>query len=419
MKDMLGRGEAVSAEEALRRLAVLPLKTPPAEEKEIEDACGRVLAENIVSPEDVPAFPRSTMDGYAVRASDTFGCSDTVPAYLKVTGEIRVDDSPRMTVGTGEAVSIPTGGMLPSGADAVVMLEHVQTTGRDMIEVMRPVAPGENVVQAGEDMKEGEKLLGAGHVLRPQDIGALAGVGITMVKVFKRPTVGIISTGDEIVPPDQPLRAGQVRDINSYNLAGLIAEMGGIPRKYGIFPDIYEDLRAVMSDAVNECDMVLISGGSSVGTRDMTAGIIEEMEKGGVLFHGVAVRPGKPLIGGFVRSRPVFGLPGHPAAVTVSFLNFVAPVLKKIAGVGTEYRPEIPCTVEAVLAKNISSAPGREDYIRVALIERDGELYAEPILGKSGLINTLVRADGIVVIPAHAQGAGKGEKVRVRVFRRW
>ncbi len=417
-KDMLGRGEAISAEEALKRLLSLPVSTPQVEAISSEKAYGRVLSDTITSPEDMPPFPRSTMDGYAVQASDTFGCSETVPAYLKLSGAVCIGEAAGVLVSGGEAVSIPTGGVVPEGADAVVMLENVQKTGNDMIEVLRSVAPGENIVQVGEDIKKGNPVIEKQHILRPQDIGALTGLGITKIHVFAKPAVGIVSTGDEIVPPDRTPRAGQVRDINSFNLAGLITASGGIPKKYGIFPDKYEVLSDVIAKAIEECDMVLISGGSSVGTKDMTADIIESIGKDGVIFHGVAVKPGKPLIGGFVKNTPVLGLPGHPAAVSVSFMNFVEPVLKKIAGVTIEHTKGLDHTVEAILAKNLSSAPGREDHIRVALVENEGTLYAEPVLGKSGLISTLVRADGIVVIPEYAQGIAQGERVKVKVFKR-
>jgi molybdopterin molybdotransferase len=299
----------------------------------------------------------------------------------------------------------------------VVMFENVQKSGDDMIEVLKPVAPGENIIQAGEDIKQGILILKRHHLLRPQDIAALAGLGITDIAVFKKPVIGIVSTGDEIVPPDKPLKPGQVRDINSFNLVGLIKNAGGVPERYGIFPDKYDVLHGIIKRAVGECDMVLVSGGSSVGTRDMTADIIKSMEENGVLFHGVAVKPGKPLIGGFVKGRPIFGLPGHPAAVSVSFMNFVEPLLKKMAGIKVQYKKESVHTVDAILAKNLSSAAGREDHVRVALVEKDGILYANPVLGKSGLITTLVYADGLVTVPEQAQGIAKGEKVKVRVFK--
>ncbi len=416
-KDMLGRGEAVRAGEALDRLLTLSFLSPPSETIAIEDAYVRVLAKDVVSPENLPDFSRSTMDGYAVNASDTFGCSENVPAYLKLAGEISIGAKPDVTVKTGKAIKIPTGGMLPGGADAVVMFERVQDSGDGTIEVLKPVAPGDNVVQVGEDIKKGEKVLSKGKVLRPYDIAAMAGLGITKIEVFRRPVVGIISTGDEIVDANAKPGHGKVRDVNSYSLAGLILNNGGEPRKYGIFKDEFDDLREVTSRAVNECDMVLISGGSSVGTRDMTADIIDSVEKGGILFHGVAVKPGKPLIAGFVKQTPVFGLPGHPAAVSVSFTNFVEPVLKLVAGMNKEDIVSDAFKVQAILTKNVASAAGREDHVRVMIKHKDGRLYAEPVLGKSGLINTLVRADGLVKVPEQAEGLREGDAVEVRLLR--
>jgi len=414
-KDMLGRGAAVSAEEALSILLGLPFMTTSPEDVPLEHAFQRVLSEDIISPEDLPPFPRSTVDGYAVRASDTHGCSETLPAYLRLTGEVAMGKQASGTVGGEEAHTIPTGGMLPAGSDAVVMLEHVQHTGDDMIEVLRPVSTGENVIRAGEDVSKGEVVLQKGRVLASQDIGALAGIGRTTVSVFRKPIVGIISTGDEIVPIDREPGPGEVRDINSYTLDALIRSAGGVPEKFGIIQDRFETLLATLKQALEKCDVVLISGGSSVGTRDHTAGVMEAIETGSVKFHGVAMKPGKPLIAGFLLGKPVFGLPGHPAAVAVSFMNFVKPVILKVGGAEKADRHDV---VSAKLGKNVSSAAGREDHVRVALIQKDGELIADPVHGKSGLIRTLVEADGILVIASHLQGIAKGETVQVRLLER-
>jgi molybdopterin molybdotransferase len=358
------------------------------------------------------------MDGYAVKSADTFGCSESVPAYLRLTGEVVMGEPAVATVRSGDAVAIPTGGMLPEGADAVVMLEHVQLSDTEIIEILRPVAPGENVIRSGEDVSKGETVLRIGHRLRPQDIGALAGLGIVTVEVFQKPSVAILSTGDEVVPPRSETSIGQVRDINSYTLAGLIMNAGGIPVKFGIIPDNFDILREAVEKALEACNMVLLSGGSSAGVRDMTSRILESIEPGSILFHGVAIKPGKPLIGGFVKNRPVFGLPGHPAAVTVSFINFVEPVLLKISGSQAEEKEKYFHRVRARLTKNVSSAPGREDHVRVAVSVRGEELQAIPVLGKSGLMKTLVNADGILVIPAASQGISEGEVVEIRLFRK-
>ncbi len=417
MKDLLCREEAITVEKALSLLLEQPLQIPFTEGTGIENAYGRVLSADVISPENLPGFNRSTMDGYAVNSTDTFGASDSLPAYLTVTGEVHMGTEPDFTVRRGEAAVIPTGGMIPDGADAVVMYEHTNRIGEDILEVMKAVAPNENVILADEDVKEGEVILEAGHRLRPQDIGALAGLGILEVEVFKKPVIAIISTGDEVVPPGKPLAAGEVRDINSYNLAGLIMNSGGIPLKKGIVRDDFDRLRKTFREGMQEAQMVLISGGSSVGTRDYTPKVIDETGHPGILFHGVSIKPGKPLIGGMINGIPIFGLPGHPAAVTVCFETFIEPLLKKISG---EKRKEnrVPSgrTVQAFFGRNLSSSTGREDHIRVALELRDNGLWARPILGKSGLIRTLVDADGTVIIPLNKNGIYEGETVEVNLF---
>jgi molybdopterin molybdotransferase len=416
MRDMLGREDAISVSEAQRRIAEqIVVKEPPRGVLPIEDSYKRILAEDIFSPEDLPAFPRSTVDGFAVFSADTFGATESLPAYLDVTQEISMGEETAFALRKGTAARIPTGGMLPAGADAVVMFENVQSVNESLIEVLKPVAPGENVISAGEDVRKGEPVLKRGSLLRPQDVAALAGIGITEVTLYERPKVSIISTGDEIVPAQSPLLPGQVRDINSYNLAGLILDNGGIPQKRGIFRDIYEEIRGVVEESLYDSAMVIITGGSSVGVMDMSAKVINSLGSPGVLFHGVTLKPGKPTIGGVVNGVPLFGLPGHPAAVTVCFDLFVKPVLRMLTGISGNDIPKEKI-VKAKMAKNVSSSPGREEHVRVALEERDGELWAVPVLGKSGLIRTLVMADGTIVIPSQARGIGEGETVEVTLF---
>jgi len=418
MKDLLGREEAVTVERALKLLTEQPLQYPSVERTGIEDAYGRVLSSDVISPENLPGFNRSTMDGYAVNATDTFGASDSMPAYLTLAGEVHMGERPGFAIKRGEAAVIPTGGMLPEGADAVVMYEHTNMAGEDIIEVMKAVAPNENVILADEDVREGEVILKSGQRLRPQDIGALAGLGILEVEVFRRPVVAVISTGDEVVPPGNPLSAGEVRDINSYNLAGLIIRSGGIPLMKGIIRDDPGRLRAMLKEGIEEAQMVLISGGSSVGTRDYTARVIDELGPPGILFHGVSIKPGKPLIGGMGNGTPLFGLPGHPAAVSVCFETFIEPVLKRLSGERRRCGDRLPShrTVRAFFGRNLASSTGREDHIRVALELKDDGLWARPILGKSGLIRTLVEADGVVVIPRNKNGIYEGETVEVKLF---
>ncbi len=417
MKDMLGREEVVSVEKAIELIFtnILP-KIPPDKTLKIEDCYNRILSKDIFSPGDLPEFTKSTVDGYAVSASDTFGATEGMPAYINIGYEVLMGEEPDFELKKGYAAKIPTGGMLPKGADAVVMLEHTHQIDEGMIEVVKPVAPGENVIQAGEDVKKGELILKRGHKIRPQDVGVLAGLGIVDVRVYEKPKVSIISTGDEIVPPDRDIKPGQVRDINSYNLAGLIIDAGAIPVKKGIFNDEYEVIRGVVEKSLEDSDMVLISGGSSVGARDVTARVIDDLGKPGVLFHGVSLKPGKPTIGGIVNNIPIFGLPGHPAAVSICFEIFVRPVLRFISGVSEDRLIIEKRIIKARIARNISSSPGREEHIGVFLEKRNGEIWAVPLLGKSGLITTLIKADGTAVIPLRKLGVEEGEIVEVRLF---
>jgi molybdopterin molybdotransferase len=425
LKDMLGRSGVVSREEALKVLAGhLTAPAVAVEEIFLSSSLGRVIAQDIVSPVDLPEFDRSTMDGYAVRSSDTFGAAESRPALLRVVGDIPMGTVPERGIGTGESMKIATGGALPPGADAVVMFEHTQPVDAGTIEVVKAVAPQENVTLAGEDMRKGETVLTRGRAVRPQDMAALASMGVTRVPVFKKPRVAVISTGNEIVPADTLPGPGRIRDSNSYQLEGMISLAGGIARKLGIIPDDYGKLRASLEEARKDCDIILFTGGSSVGTADFTARVINDLGPPGVLVHGVSIRPGKPLIVGVVEGRggtriPVFGLPGHQAAVAVCFELFVKPVLEKFTGAVADRALEgiTPCkTVRARLARSISSAPGREDHVRVTLERREDGLWARPVFGASGLISTLVKAAGTVVVPVNTIGVEAGEEVEVRLF---
>jgi len=391
-------------------LAKIPFKSLPSEEIPIEEAYFRIAAEDVFSPENLPGFKRSTVDGFAVRAQDTFGAKDTMPAYLTVKGEILMGAVPSFELNPGEAAYIPTGGMLPKGADAVVMVEHVNVVSSDLIEILKPVGPLENVILEDEDIKKGELVISAGTKLKPHHIGGLAGLGITKIKVTAKPKVGIILTGDEIIPHHEKVSPGKVRDINSFTLAGMILEEGGIPVKFGIVKDDYQAIKELVTKAYHQTDMVLITGGTSAGTKDVTAQVIDELGPPGVLFHGVSIKPGKPIIGGLCGNKPIFGLPGHPVAVYVCFSFLVKPVLQKMMGLASKnYTPFI----KAKMAKSIQSQAGRTDFIRVYLEEKDGELYAVPLISKSGLIMSLVKADGIVIISEDLLGIEKDEEVAV------
>lgn len=425
MKDMLGRDVVITVDEARGKFdAAFRLPELRVERADITDALGRVLADDIVSSVTLPAFARSSMDGYAVSARDTYGATESMPAYLTLSGEVLMGEEAAEPVGKGQAVRLSTGGMLPPGADSVVMYEHAQLLDDGTLEVLRAVSPGENVVQPGDDVREGDTLLTAGHRLRPQDLGALAGIGVTAVAVYSNPVVAIINTGNEIVEASAAPKLGQVRDVNSYNLAGLVEQAGGVPLRLGIFPDEYGAIRDAVVRGLESADIVAITGGSSVGTRDLTSGVIDELGRssggeGGVLVHGVSVKPGKPIIIGIVSGKPVFGLPGHPVAVSVSFMLFMRSLIKRLSGevdpLGIAGIPPVR-VVRALMARNYSSAPGREDHLRVSLELADDTLWARPVLGKSGLISTLVWAHGTVVIPLAKLGLSKGEAVEVELF---
>jgi molybdopterin molybdotransferase len=375
------------------------------------EALGRVLARQIVSPQDLPEFARSTVDGYAVIAADTYGATPGLPAFLTVVGEVAMGTSAAIAVEMGGAVLVHTGGMIPPGADGVVMIEQTHRVDDEGIEVLKPVAVGENVLQVGEDVHLGELLLEAGHLMRPQDIGGLLALGIVEVGVAASPRVAIVSTGDEVVPPDQQPEMGQVRDVNSYALAAQVLAAGGQPILMGIAPDERDAVERMARDAFARADMVLFSAGSSVSYRDMTAEVIQALGEPGVLVHGVSIKPGKPTILAVCNQKPVFGLPGNPVSAMVIFDLFVKPTIRRMMG-AEETRAH---TVMARLARNIASKTGREDYVQVRLEERDGEMWATPVLGKSNLIYTLVRADGTVRVDLDSNGIAAGEWVEVMV----
>jgi molybdopterin molybdotransferase len=426
LKDMLGRSGVVSREDALKTLRehfTAPFLS--RETIQISHSLGRVMAEEILSPENFPEFDRSTMDGYAVRSVDTFGAAESRPALLIVVGDILMGTMPERGIGKGEAMKIATGGALPQGADAVVMFELTQPVNESSIEVVKAVAPQENVSRVGDDMRKGEVVLGRGHVIRPQDMGALACMGITEIPVFVKPRIAIISTGNELVPADTSPGPGRIRDSNSYNLEGLIASAGGSAVRMGILPDVYDRLRGAFEEAISSCHIILFTGGSSVGTADFTARVINAFGPPGVLVHGVSIKPGKPIILGVVKEKgtgaaiPVFGLPGHQAAVSICFDVFVKPVLTRFTGALSDPAlADIPSyrMVKAKLARSIPSAPGREDHVRVMLEKKDGLLLARPVFGASGLISTLVKAVGTVVVPLNKIGIEAGEEVDVRLF---
>jgi len=379
----------------------------------LEAALGRVLAEDFIAARDLPGFDRSTMDGYAVRAASTYGVSESSPAYLTIVGSVRMGKTPDHVVGLGQASRIATGGMLPQGADSVVMLEHAGAIDPTTIEVYRSVAPGQHVVARDEDAARGELLLPAGYRLRPQEIGLLAACGVPTVAVFERPRVGIVSSGDEVVPVHSEPVPGQVRDVNAHTLAALVRQAGARPISYGIVQDHYDDLLAVCDRALRETDMVLVSGGSSVGTRDLTVDVLAALPQSRILVHGVSISPGKPTILAQCGPKPFWGLPGHITSAMVVFMVLVRPFLSHLGGCAAE---ETPVRVRARLTRNVASAQGRVDFVRVRLENRQGEQWAEPVLGASGLIRTMVAADGLIAVDLNTEGLEQGTEVDVHLM---
>ena len=377
------------------------------------DALGRVTAEDVLSPEDLPAFARSTMDGYSVRSRDTFGASEGLPAYLDLVGEVPMGEAAAVELGVGQAATAYTGGMLARGADAVVMVERTQLLDDTAIEVLRAVAPGENVVQVGEDVRKGEIVLPRGRVVRPQDIGGMLALGITTVSVNRKPRVGIISTGDELVTPDEKIAPGQIRDINTYTISALVSHAGGKPTPIALVSDDFEAQRQAAVEGLSTCDALVFSAGSSVSSRDLTADVLDSLGEPGVIVHGISIKPGKPTVVGAVDGKPVFGLPGNPVSAMVVFDLLVRPTIYHLSGCETA-PPQ--STVKATLARDIPSVAGREDYVPVRLKNSDACVSAEPVFGKSNLIYTLVRSDGIVRVPLDKSGLYAGEVVDVRLF---
>lgn len=386
----------------------------------ISQGLNLVLARNIKSPEDLPPFPRSTMDGFAVRAKDTFGCSESEPALLKVIGEIPMGTVVQdMQIGPQETAKIWTGGALPKGADSVVMVEYTHLVDEHTIEVFRPVAPGANVILQGEDFRQGEIVLNEGRELSSHDLGVLAGLGITRVPVYRTPVVAILSTGDEIIPPDQTPAPGQIRDINGTTLSGLVSEAGGTPIYMGIVRDDPEVLYKKCHKAIEQgADIILLSGGSSVGRRDFTLSVLQSMKGAEVLSHGVSIRPGKPTILVKQGNRAFFGLPGHVGSAIVVFYLFVRPLIRFMSGRDLSIGLK---TIEAVCSQEIPSVHGREDYVRVVLQHHTEQKLIEafPIFGKSGLIRPLIKAHGLLRIPRDCEGLEKGDHAQVLLFREW
>ena len=405
----------VHLEEAVEKLiGALSDREPFVEEVKTVDALGRVAAGDIVAPEDLPGFERSSMDGFAVRASDTFGAGEGQPAYLELVGEVPMGAPSLLKVEPGKTLRISTGGVLPDDADAVVMVENTELSGTT-VEVVKGVAPGENIVRPDDDIAKGAILLEKGKTLGPAHVGALVGLGITKLSVFVLPVVGIISTGDELVPPDDRPGPGRVRDVNSAALAAAVAQAGCVSRTYGIIEDDYRRLLEVSRRALSGCDALIISGGSSAGVRDVTVDVIRELGEPGLLAHGIYLKPGKPTLIAVCDGKPVLGFPGNPASALAVFREVFAPVLRTLRGEAPDTAKPAR-TVEAVLGRSVASDPGRLDLVPVTLDEQEGGLVAVPVAGRSNLIGTLARAQGQVRIPEGSEGLERGERVIVELL---
>ena len=388
-----------------------PGRRTPAEVVPVAGALHRVPVLPVTAPHALPGFARSTVDGYAVRAADTYGVSEGLPGYLQVTGAVPMGAEPAVTVGAGTAVNMPTGGVLPPGADAVVMVEYTQVVMPGTIEVVRPVAPGEGVVRADEDAAPGTELVPAGRPLRAQDLAMLAAAGVTTVPVHARPRVTVFSTGDEVVPPEvATLRPGQVRDASAVALSAMVAQAGGEPVQGGIVADDPQALETALRAALATSDLIVISAGSSVGVRDETAGVVRRLGPPGIWCHGLAIRPGKPTLLAECGGVPVIGLPGNPRSALVVFRLLGVPLVHLVGG--CTMPPPEP-VVRARLARDLPSATGRLDVVQVRVTGG----VATPVFGLSALLSVLTAADGYVIIPEEATGLDAGTDVDVTIYR--
>ena len=411
MADAVGREFFTTRTVAEALAGFRPRRRTDTETVPLAGALRRVPSAPVTAPHPLPGFARSTVDGYAVRAADTYGVSEGLPGYLTVTGTVRMGAEPEVAVTSGTAVAMPTGGAIPPGADAVVMVEYTAEAMPGTIEVVRPVAPGDGVVRADEDARPGDAIIPGGRPLRPQDLGMLAAAGVTSVTVHRKPVVTIFSTGDEVVPPDTAeLKPGQVRDATASALAALVADAGGEPAYGGIVPDEVGALEKALRAALPASDVLLISAGSSVGIRDETASAVARLGEPGIWCHGLAIKPGKPTLLAECAGVPVIGLPGNPRSALVVFRLIGMPVVRLVGGCAVQ--PPEPST-RARLSRDLASATGRLDVVQVRMGE-DG--VATPVFGLSALLSVLTAADGYIVIPEEATGLDAGSEVDVILY---
>lgn len=408
--------KAVSVREFLDLLFSFPV-LHKEENIDLEDACARVLSQDLFSAEDLPMKTRSSMDGYAVSAIDTFGASEGSPAYLEIRGRVKIEQAPDFQIMPGECAEITTGGALPKGADSVVMVEYTLAMG-NTIEITRSVAPGENVILKGEDASTGEPVFPKGHRLRAQDVGLLAALGHHSIPVFARPGVFIISTGNELVPVRSVPRPGEIRDVNTYTLRAIVEQAGSRPIPGGIVRDDLQQLTDALNRGVETADLVLVSGGSSVGMRDFTLEAISNLPDSAVLAHGVSMKPGKPNILARAGGTPVWGLPGQVTSSQVSILALGIPFLRHLGGESIPAEWGSNMKMAGRLTKNISSPQGKTEFIRVRIQETTEGAIPEitPVYGRSGLLKTLIQGDGLLCVPSEREGMETGEIVQVQPF---
>ncbi|ABR49308.1 molybdenum cofactor synthesis domain [Alkaliphilus metalliredigens QYMF] len=372
---------------------------------------GRVLATDITAPIDVPGFDRSTVDGYAVVARDTFGASESLPSFLDMIGEVEMGQGTSLHLQRGQSCYVPTGGMIPEGCDAVVMVEYTEALDEKTVGIQSSVAPRENLLKKGDDLSKGELIFKKGHRLRPQDIGVLSGIGFTEIDVYQPIRVSVISTGDEIIGPEEELKLGQIKDMNTYSLGIAAMEDGCEIVATAVVKDEIETLKNKVQELMQKSDVILISGGSSMGTKDVTKDVIDALGNPGVLFHGIAVKPGKPTIGGKISDKAIFGLPGQPVSAMVVYQTLVRPFIHFLYGL----KVHMPY-IEGSVAVNIPSAPGREHYVMVVIQEENGEKRVYPVHGKSGMLTTMTKAHGYICLALNQEGVSLGDAVKVYLF---
>ena len=388
------------------------VKILKTEEVEINDSLNRILVGDIAAPFDIQNFDRSSVDGYAVRAENTFGASQTSPIYFKITGDAAIGKVSKIEVNDFEAVEIMTGTPIPEGADSVVMFEYAKELN-NKIEIVKPLSPGKNVSLRGEDVKCGAVLLEKGMVIRPQDIGMMASFGMANVRVYKKPSVAVICTGDELISPCEKLEGGKIFNSNLFMLSALISKYNGVVRKKYTLKDDYELIKEKISEAVNSnCDLILVTGGTSAGEHDFVPGIVDELGK--IHVHGISMRPGMPTGFGVINDKIIFMLPGNPAAVFAAYEMFVVPAMQKMQGAEIKNPHGV---IECTLKRKIPSRMGRMDFVRVRVEKINDEFFAEPIRsGGSGLVSSLVKTQGFIIVPDNLEGIDAGGKVKVNLY---